>query len=98
MNQQPPAEEPKMKKGGGFGSTLAIIVIVLLLVAGGVYYFTVGVDKVGDTAIEGDAAADVAALNEQGTSDELADIEGDLDATDLSGLDDAASGVDAELQ
>lgn len=99
MKQDAPVAEPSaQKKEGGFGSTLAIIVIILILIAGGVYYFTVGISTVDDTAVEGDAAADVAALNEQGTSDNLTDIEADLNATDLSGLDNAAADVDAELQ
>ena len=99
MNHTPPApESPAKKKEGGFGSMAAIIVIILLLIAGGVYYFTVGVDKVETPANGESVNDDVAALNEQGTSDELADIEADLNATDLSGLDNAASGIDAELQ
>lgn len=98
-NQQPTPEAPKTKKEGGVGSIIAIIVIILILIAGGYYYFTTsitaGLPAEGDGAAAEDA---IAALNEQGTSDNLTDIEADLNATDLSGLDDAAAGVEAELQ
>jgi len=99
MNQQAP-EAPKTKKEGSAGSTVAIIVIILILIAGGYYYFTVGINPAQSPATGDEAAtaSDVAALNEQGTSDALGDIEADLNATDLSGLDDASAGFESELQ
>lgn len=100
-NQQPIPEAPKVKKeGGSTGSIIAIIVIVLILIAGGYYYFTTGINPAGLPA-GGDGAATedaVAALNEQGTSDDLGDIEADLNATDLSGLDDASADFESNLQ
>lgn len=98
-NQQPIPEAPKAKKEGGTGSIIAIIVIVLILIAGGYYYFTTGINPASPAGGDGAATEDaVAALNEQGTSDDLGDIEADLNATDLSGLDNAASDIDLELQ
>lgn len=100
IHQQPAPEAPKAKKEGGTGSIIAIIVIVLILIAGGYYYFTTGINTAGFPVGEDGAATEdaVAALNEQGTSDDLGDIEADVNATDLSGLDGAASDIDLELQ
>lgn len=94
------AEAPKAPKaGGGIGAVVGIIIIVILLALGGVYYFTTGVDNLerNDEAptIVGDEAA---ALKEQGTSTELADIEADLTATDFSGLDEASADFESELE
>lgn len=92
-----PSEMPK-KESGGPGATLAIIVILLLIVAGGWYYFTNVGSLTGEPATVDDGSADVAALEAQGTSDNVADIEADVNATDLSGLDSAAAGFGAELE
>lgn len=86
---------PTPKKSGS-GATVAIILIVILLAAGAYYYFT----QVGGALDQEDAMMKdaVSGLNEQDTSDELADIEADLNATDISGLDAAAGEINAELQ
>jgi len=99
MNQQPVPETPQAKKEGSTGSTIAIIVIILILIAGGYYYYTTGINPASVPSTGDPATTDaVAALNEQGTSDNLGDIETDLNATDLSGLDDASAGFESELQ
>lgn len=90
--------ETKTAKGGSAGSVIAIIIIIVLLALGAFYYITVEVDQLKDV----DQAAQIVGdeedqLRTQGTSNDLADIEADLNATDLSGLDSASAGVDAEL-
>lgn len=94
------AEAPKpTKPSTGIGAVVGIIIIVILLALGGVYYFTTGVDNLerNDEApvLVGDEAA---ALKEQGSSTELADIEADLNATNFSGLDEASADFESELQ
>ena len=98
-----PTPEPNMNTGGGdekksMGPVVGIIIIIILIVLGGWYYWS--------TQIQGEmtpeeiiAGEDVALLDlqEQGTSDEVADIEADLDATDLEGLDAELEQIDNEL-
>lgn len=87
------------KKEGGIGPVIGIIIIIILLGLGGVYYFTAGVDQIqndgtGSLSPEEEAAA----LLGQSASTDLSDIETDLEATDLSGLDGASTDFDSELQ
>lgn len=79
---------------GGAGPVIGIIIIIILLALGGYYYFTTGISEISqqDTAMTEEEQ-----LMEQGDSTNLADIEGDLNATDLSGLDDASADFDSEL-
>ena len=92
------AETPKLPKQGNLGAIIGIVIIVILLVLGGVYYFTTGVQELKqneDSSILADGEAE--ALKTQGASSDLADIEADLSATDLSGLDAAEGDFEAEL-
>jgi len=82
----------------GAGPIIGIIIVVVLLLIGGVYYYmsmqseTVltpgqeqsGADTAGDIAAAPDAATE--ALKVQSNSTNVADIEADLNATDLNGL------------
>lgn len=90
-----PVQKPQQ---GGFGPIFAIIVIIILLALGGLYYFTEGVEQVQDTQQEETGDETVDALMQQGDSDEIADIEADLDATDLSEVEDILDDIDAELE
>ncbi len=98
MNVPPaaPAPAPMMpKKEGGVSGVIAIIVIVVLLALGGIYYLMTAGDSmlpVNETMptlqdVQNSNDPDVQATMQQGSSDALADIEADLGATDLSGLD-----------
>lgn len=87
----PPVPEEKKSTG----AIISIIVIVLILAAGA-YYFLKQVpltDNVILTPAETQADASISALSTQGTSTDLADIQKDLDATNLSGLDAGLSDV-----
>jgi flagellar basal body-associated protein FliL len=83
------------KKEGGTSGVIAIIVIVVLLALGGIYYLMTSgnamlpVDEVMPTLtdVQNSTDPDVQATMQQGSSDALADIEADLGATDLTGLD-----------
>ncbi|MES2134790.1 MAG: hypothetical protein V4449_00935 [Patescibacteria group bacterium] len=106
MNQTPETSSSQVtpmtpkthaSKDASLGPIIAIVVIVVLLALGGWYYLT-QVDGTLDQQSAAQAKADEAAienLKTQGTSDELADIETDMNATDLSSLDSASSDVEA---
>ena len=72
------------------GSIISIIVIVLVL-AFGAYYFMKQVPAVTETgtvtSAEMQSDSVISSLSTQGTSTDLTDIQKDLDATNLSGLD-----------
>lgn len=76
---------------GPVGVKISIIIVVLIL-AFGAYYFLkqVPVEEgfgslLTPTEVQNDAT--ISNLSAQGTSTDLGDIQKDLDATDLSGLD-----------
>lgn len=97
LDQEPAVTPTPKKNGDGIGSVIGIIVIILLLVAGGIYYFTVGIGREepkNDAAVAGDEAA----LGQQSASTNLADIKTDVEATDLSGLDEASADFESELE
>lgn len=103
LNEVPHTEgvSPSPKKDGGIGPVIGIVIVIIVLILGGVYYFTTGVNQIRneqapvDSAVE--AENDAAALREQGTSSDISSIEADIDATDLSGLDDTAANFESEL-
>lgn len=107
--EQAPAPEPQMmpEDGGGkksFGPIFGIIIIVILIILAGFYFWG---NQLEDTAREeatteevgGDV--DTTSSTDIGeplsTSDEIADIEADLDATDLENLDAELENIDAEF-
>ena len=75
------------------GPMIGIIVIVLMLILGGYYFWSTKVDEVQQadtpTTIQpgGETEAVVNQLEEQDSSDEIASIEADLNATDLEAID-----------
>ncbi|MBX9765442.1 hypothetical protein K2X83_02260 [Patescibacteria group bacterium] len=91
----PPAAPMMPKKEGGTSGVIAIIVIIVLLALGGIYYLMTSGNAmlpVNETMptmedVQNSNDPDVQAAMQQGSSDALADIEADLGATDLSGVD-----------
>lgn len=79
--------------GHSSGPLIGIVVIVLLLILGGYYFWSERVDDVQKadtpTTIQpgGETEAIVNQLEEQDSSDEIASIEADLNATDLEAID-----------
>jgi hypothetical protein len=74
---RPPQKEPA-------GAMISIAIIVLIIIAGA-YYFLRSVPQPETAQIETDAVT--SALSTQGTSDEIADIQKDLNSTpDISTL------------
>lgn len=73
---------PKPK--GSAGSLTALIVILVLLAIGAFYFWNERVAE--DAALESDNAA-LESINRQSNSDLEADIEADLNSTDIEGVD-----------
>lgn len=101
QDNQPHLSSPK--KEGGLGAVIGIIIIIILLALGAIYYFTAGIDKIQNGQPSGNDAAmtpdeEAAALKDQGASTDLSSIEADVNATDLSGLDNASADFTSELQ
>ena len=86
------------------GPMVGSIIIIVIIIIGGLYFWgkyltNQDLDLQGPTAEEISAEVDegLTALEEQSSSDEIADIEADLDATDLEGLDEALSDIDLDF-
>jgi len=91
MGTQMP-QAPEEKKS--VGATVSIVVVVLVLAFGSYYFLKqvpTGFDVLTPSEIQADSA--ISSLSTQGTSTDLADIQKDLDATDLSGLDAGLSDI-----
>ncbi|OGG55009.1 hypothetical protein A3D62_03125 [Candidatus Kaiserbacteria bacterium RIFCSPHIGHO2_02_FULL_49_11] len=84
------------------GPLIGIIIIVLVLAVGGVYFWKTTISEKQERsalqASEEDTNATVAGLQSQSQSDEIADIEADLQATDFENLDAEAGLINQELQ
>ena len=85
-------QTPEEKKS--VGATVSVIIIVLVLALGG-YYFLKQIPTSSDVLTPAETQADsaISSLSTQGTSTDLSDIQKDLDATDLSGLDAGLSDI-----
>ena len=91
----PPAPEEK-----GIGGAVGAIIVVALIVVGGFYLLNRDGGAPAEMTpeeIEESAAAEIEALATQGTSDEVADIEADLNTTDLESLGEELDSIDSEL-
>lgn len=101
QNQAPAGPTPT--KEAGAGPVIAIIVIMLILIAGGAYYIMQTAPALNGTAtlptteeVAASEDPEVQAALTQGTSDDLADIEADLNATNLGSVDAAISGLQTQ--
>ena len=99
-----PPKEPEKK---GMGAIFGIIIIIVLIVLAGFYFWGAALndreaammDKGEMTAEEIAAQPDpmLQELNNQNTSDEIVDIETDLNATELNSLDQEVSDIDLQF-
>jgi len=106
-NNQDPQEMPESmmqqkehEQGKQIGPVIGAIIIITILVIGGLYYWGAELNKQAEPSAEEIAAKvdhSTEALGTQGTSDEIAAIEEDLDLTDLGNLDAELGDIDAEL-
>jgi len=78
------------KESGSIGPMIASVIIIILIVVGGIYFWGAVLNDSGyvpqddSEIVEDDAKTNE--LNEQGTSDDVADIEADLEATNVDNL------------
>lgn len=81
------------------GPVIGVIIIIALIILGGLYLWGGNLFDRGMTPEEILNAEDTTLedLQAQGTSDEVADIEADLNATDLEGIDAELEQIDREL-
>jgi uncharacterized protein HemX len=88
------------------GPIIGIAIIVVIIIFGGLYYWGGKInnqelrnaqESVTAEEILNQQDASVESLQVQSTSDEIADIETDLDLTDLENLDAELGNIDAEL-
>lgn len=72
-----------------FGPLIGVAIIIIVLIAGGIYFWSTTIVQEEDVVVQSTIEADeiVSQLDTQGTSDEIADIEADLNITDLDNLD-----------
>lgn len=85
------SEEVQEKSSSG--SLIGVVIIIIVLVAGGIYFWSTISNRSNETdqlpTIQsgGETDAIVNQLNAQNTSDEVTDIEADLNTTELDNLD-----------
>lgn len=92
-----PADGGSPEKGeGSFGPLVAIIIIVIILILGGLYFWGQRAD-ISEPIIPADDTI-VETLETQSTSDEIVDIDADLEATDLDNLDADLAAIEGELE
>lgn len=110
MNQAAPAQaQPESapsttaanvfdEKSNGVGPIVGVIIVVVLLIIGGVYYYMRMQAPTGPAA-EVPTGADPAteALRTQGTSSNVADIEADLNATNVDNLAEDLGAMELQL-
>ena len=89
-----------MEQEQSTGPLIGIIIIVLILVLGGIYYAgRTTPEDTGASAEEILSEEDptLESLTEQSTSDEVADIEEDLDLSEFDSLDEELGDIDDEF-
>lgn len=111
QQQQPSGDQmpmPAQEKSGGSGAMIGAVVVIVIIVALGAYVFmnrdsgTNAPQYSEEEQAELDAIVDapdqtLEELQQQGSSDEIADIEADIDATDLDNLDQELGDIEGEL-
>lgn len=85
------------KEDKSFGPLIGIVIIVIILILGGLYFWgqQVGEESLEELAPSADEV--IGTLEMQGSSDELIDIEDDLNITDLDNLDADLDAIESEL-
>jgi uncharacterized protein HemX len=108
VTQQMPTEQPQYdatdKKS--IGPIIGIAIIVVIIIFGGLYYWGGKInnqelrnaqESITAEEISNQQDTSVESLQVQSTSDEITDIEADLDLTDLENLDAELGNIDIEL-
>jgi hypothetical protein len=88
MPETMPGEKPK---GSSAGPVVGAIIIIVIIVLGGLYFW-------GKKLAEAPVDEETLELQEVNSSDDLADIEADLENTELDSLDSDFGELEAELE
>ncbi|MEK7179877.1 MAG: hypothetical protein AAB706_00195 [Patescibacteria group bacterium] len=91
--QEQPIQEPRTPSS--MGALIGIIIVIAIIILGGMYFWGQRVDQ-KENIIEKDTATQ--SLQNQGTSDDLAAIETDVNSTQLDNLDSELGSIDTELE
>lgn len=111
MYEAAPAEAPQQPEQSGsnkksVGPIIGIAIIVVIIIFGGLYYWGGKINNQELREIQENTTpeeiltqedASLESLQVQSTSDEIVDIEADLDLTDLENLDTELDNIDIEL-
>ncbi len=102
QNQETSQEEKK-----SFGQLIGIVIIIAVIIIGGLYFYGKSLyQNKTQMPVDNNITAEeilsqpdeiTTALEQQSTSDELVDIETDLNITDFDGLDAELGNIDEEL-
>ena len=99
--EEPMGKTPQAPQEKAVGPIVGAVIIVVVLVLGGLYFWGQKIAQEGapQTADEILEAPDetLESLEQQGTSDEIPDIEADLNATNLEELDVELRDIEGEL-
>lgn len=99
-------EENNFNQKKPIGPVIGIAIIIVILIFGGLYYWGAKISKqdaidnqenLTAEQIENKADQTTQQLQTQSTSDEITDIEADLNTTDLENLDKELENIDLEL-
>jgi uncharacterized protein HemX len=111
MSETVSTEAPQQTEQSGpnkksIGPIIGIAIIVVIIIFGGLYYWGGKINKQELRSAQENTTAEeilsqedasLESLQVQSTSDEIADIEADLDMTDLENLDAELDNIDIEL-
>jgi uncharacterized protein HemX len=87
------------------GPIVAVVIIIIVLIIGGLYYWGKTINNLDSNVEQNLTAEEIASqpdttldkLKTQSTSDQPGDIEADLNATDINGLDIGIDNINTEL-
>jgi hypothetical protein len=96
-----PPQEP-MKEEKGVGGIIGIIIIVIILIVAGVYLYANRPDQpltppTPPGTVPGETAPSSETLRVQGSSDNLGDIEADLNSTNFDNMDGELNDMQTEV-
>ncbi|MFT5179885.1 MAG: hypothetical protein ACI9GH_000254 [Candidatus Paceibacteria bacterium] len=104
--QTPPTDTPiqprpiitEDEKEGSVGPVVASVIIIILIIIGGLYFWGSVLKEQGyspEEYIDVNEDSQIKDLTTQSSSDEISDIESDLNGTDLDNLDDELSDIES---
>ena len=93
----PVGSEKPVEKKTSWGPFIGLIIILALIIVGSLYFLSQDKVSAPTTESNSDIEDDLQGLRAQGSSDELADIEADLEATNFDNIDAELNLAEEEL-